>query len=176
MKPNLHINIAIIALLLSVSISAQIKDQNLSYTSFDNNYKQINSIKEKIVVISIFDPDNSNELKKMNELARIYKNSNISFISVSDNLNSNLDKSLKKQILHYQHLSKDENERVFNKYQTGMYKVFPMHIILNKEGEVTYKKKGKRKNIEGKMAKRIDRLLDAYLIAVKSQELKYTSR
>ena len=176
MKTNLHIKIIIIALLVSASIDAQIKDQDLAYISIDNNFKQLNSIKEKIVVISIFNPDNSSELKKMDELAQKYKNSNVSFISVSDNFNGNLDKSLKKQILHYQHLSTDENERVFNKYQTGMYKVFPMHIILNKEGEVTYKKKGKRKNIEGKMAKRIDRLLDAYLIAVKSQELKYTSR
>ena len=161
---------------MSVSIFGQSKGQALSYTSFDNNYEQINGMKEKIIVISIFDPDNSSELIKMIELARKYKNSNVSFISVSDNLNGNLDKSLKEQILHYQHLSKDENERVFNKYQTGMFKVFPMHIILNKEGEVTYKKKGKIKNIEVKLGKRIDRLLDADLNAVNSQELNYTSR
>lgn len=176
MKTSLHIKIIIIAFLVSVSISGQSKDQNLVLTSFTNDYNTLNNYKEEIIVISIFDPDNSNELKIMNELARKYKNSNISFISVSDNLSGNLDKSLKKQILHYQHLSKDENERVFNKYQTGMYKVFPMHIILNKEGEVTYKKKGKIKNIEGKLAKRIDRLLDADLNTVKSQELNYTSR
>jgi len=175
-KTNLHIKIIIIALLVSASIDAQIKDQDLAYISIDNNFKQLNSIKEKIVVISIFNPDNSSELKKMDELAQKYKNSNVSFISVSDNFNGNLDKSLKKQILHYQHLSTDENERVFNKYQTGMFKVFPMHIILNKKGELTYKKKGEIKNIERKLEKRINRLLNTDLSTVKPQELEYTSR
>ncbi len=128
------------------------------------------------MIISIFDYKNLDEIKKLDKLAEKYTDRNVTFISVIDNLNDDMVNSIKKQVLYYQHLSKVENKRVFNTYQTGMYKVFPMHVVLNKKGEVTYKKKGAVNNIEDKLAKRINRLLNTNFNEIKTQELQYTSR
>ena len=40
-----------------------------------------------------------------------------------------------------------------------MYKVYPMHIIIDPEGKISYKRKNALKNIEAKLVKRIDLLL-----------------
>ena len=40
-----------------------------------------------------------------------------------------------------------------------MFKVFPIHVIIDQEGKVSYKRKGTVKNIENKISKKIDALL-----------------
>jgi histone acetyltransferase (RNA polymerase elongator complex component) len=175
-KPNVHIIILLVAFLLSINGIAQSEFRDTALLSVENNYKPSNSFEKKIVVISIFNDNNPEEIKKLDKLAEKYKNSNVSFVSVTDNLNDDEYNFLKNQILHYQHLSKNENKRIFNKYQTGMYKVFPIHVILNKEGEVTFKKKGTVNNIEEKLAKRINRLLKTNPSKIQAQRLQYTSR
>ena len=61
--------------------------------------------------------------------------------------------------MHYQYLPETENERTFNKYQTGAIKIFPIQIITNQQGKVYYIKKGNTKNIKHKLSKRIDKIL-----------------
>jgi len=43
-----------------------------------------------------------------------------------------------------------------------MFKTFPMHIILDQNGEVSFKKKNNMNNIELKLARKIDQLLKHY--------------
>ena len=59
-------------------------------------------------------------------------------------------------------MSAIENDKIFNTHQTGMYKVFTIYIIIDREGDIIYKKKGVTNNIESNLAKRIDKLLENY--------------
>ncbi len=57
-----------------------------------------------------------------------------------------------------------------------MYKVFPIYIIINKDGKIIYKKKGATNNIEDKLAKRIDKLLETKGKDIESKKVQYTVR
>ncbi len=145
-------------------------------TNFDihnlDNYQNNNAIK----VISILDTNDPVALKSMDAFAEKYKDQNIAFIAITDKSYKDLEAALKGEISNYQYLSDNDNKKVFNTYQTGMYKVFPIHIILNKEGEVIFKKKGTVSNIESKLARRIDKLLLNDSDQSNSKEIQYTIR
>ena len=51
-----------------------------------------------------------------------------------------------------------------------------MQIITNPRGEIDYVKKGATKNIEQKLAKRIDKLLMQTPDNINEQELEYTMK
>jgi len=175
---NPNIKMILLALFLSLnSVSSQGIDQNVVYNSSSKSTSHwVNSTNSNIKIISILNENHSAELKKLDHFAAKYKNSNVSFIAVTDKLSDSLSNAIKKEILYYKHLSKNENLKVFNTYQTGMYKVFPIHIILDKEGKIIYKKKGSSNNIEDKLAKRIDRLLDIYGEGSNPEKPEYTVR
>jgi len=176
MKTSLHIAILSLSFFLSTNIHAQSKDQKVELSSLVNKYEVLHNFKENLTVISIFDLENMNEIKELDRLAEKYKNSNVTFIGVTDEISNRLDNTVYNSLLYYRHLSKEENKRIFNKYQTSMYKSFPIHIIINKTGEVVYKKKGTTNNIDQKLAKRIDRLLDTEENEFKPHEFQYSSR
>jgi hypothetical protein len=175
---SLNTKMIFLVLFLSLnSIFSQSLDQNIAYNIPGNNTSHwINSSNSNIKIISILNSDHAVELKKLDHFAAKYKNSNVSFIAVTDKLSDSLSNAIKREIRYYRHLSKNENLKVFNTYQTGMYKVFPIHIILDKEGKIIYKKKGSSNNIEVKLAKRIDKLLLNDSENLKLKEIQYTVR
>lgn len=134
------------------------------------------NIENNIKVISILDTDNYKELKKLDHFAAKYKNRNVTFIVITDKSNDSLYNLNKEGIRYYQFLSENENRKNLNTYQTGMYKVFPTHIVINKEGEIIYKKKGIANNIEDKLSKRIDKLLEMHGKEIIQNELQISVR
>lgn len=161
---------------LSFNLISQVKNQWIIDSSIKGEQFEINNVNNKIKVISILNPDNSDNWKRIDQFAEIYQYKNVSFIAITDKLNDSLSSSIKGEYNYYQHLSAIENKKVFNTHQTGMYKVFPIYIIINKDGKIIYKKKGATNNIEGKLAKRIDKLLVMYGKEIKTQELRYSVR
>ena len=119
----------------------------------------LHQFKDSIIVISILDPKYSNELKKLNKLANKYKTEKVVFIAITDKIDDFTKNILKANLTNYQHLSEEETESTFNTYQTGMYKIYPIQIILNKKRAIIYLKKGLSKNIDKKLAKKIERLI-----------------
>lgn len=176
MKTNLHIVILSLSFLVATNIYAQGNIQKVELTSFVDKFEPLHDLKESVTVISIFDLENQTEIKELDLLAAKYESNNVSFIGVTDQINTKLVNDLYSNLLHYKYLSKKENKKVFNYYQTGMYKTFPIHIIINKTGEVVYKKKGTTNNIDQKLAKRIDRLLDTEEKEYISHQFQYSSR
>ena len=167
----------LLVLFLSLnSVTSQSLDQNVAYISSNKTSQWINASNSNIKIISILNSDHVEKLKKLDHFAAKYKNKNVSFIAVTDKLSDSLSNAIKKEIQYYRQLSKNENLKVFNTYQTGMYKVFPIHIILDKEGKIIYKKKGNSNNIEDKLAKRIDKLLDIYGKESNTEKTEYTVR
>lgn len=165
-----------VAIFISINIIAQNNNQRITFSSNENTYELMNYSEENIIVISIFNIKDPVEIKVLDKLAENYYNDNVTFIAITDKLSDSIVNLVKSKTSHYHHLAKEENNRVFNIYQTGTYKVFPMQIILNKEGKVVYKKKGKTNHIDEKLAKRINKLLDIDSNAINNQELQYTSR
>jgi len=161
---------------LSINLISQVKNQLIIDSSIKGQQFDINNVNKNIKVISILNPDNSDNWKRIDRFAEIYQYKNVSFIAVTDKLNDSLSNSIKSEHNHYQHLSAIENKKVFNTHQTGMYKVFPIYIIINKDGKIIYKKKGATNNIEGKLAKKIDKLLETNGEDIELQKVQYTIR
>lgn len=159
---------------LSFTLISQ--NRNTVFTSLNYSNKQADIINDNLKIISIIDETSMTELKQLDQFASKYRNKNITFIAVTDNLNDSLHISCKDKLQYYQYLSENDNRKILNTYQTGMYKVFPIHVILNKEGKIIYKKKGSTENIRGKLAKRIDKLLNSYPKNSLTQEIEYTIR
>jgi hypothetical protein len=158
MKSYYYINLLI--LFLSINIFAQNKDVKPDVSPFVNERFKLSNFSDQIIVVSIINPNNREEISNLDELAKKYQSSNVVFIAITDDeANDSVVNSLKYQLTHYQYLSEKENERVFNKYQTGVFKIFPLQIVTNKKDEIYYIKKGSTKNIEGKLSKRLDKLL-----------------
>jgi len=170
----------LLILILSVNIYAQNKDAKLEVSPIENESFKFNNISDQIIVISIVNPNNREEISNLDELAKKYQSSNVAFIAITgDEANDSVVNSLKYQLTHYRYLSVKENARVFNKYQTGVFKIFPLQIVTNQKGEIHYIKKGRAKNIDDKLSKRLDKLLltktkeDAPYIAIKSYRNNY---
>lgn len=180
MKTQMKSNIQYISILIVVFLSIDSLAQNKRVKPFvaSSNIENVffNTFQNDIIIISIINPENHQEIAKLDELASRYKSSGLRFIAITDEVNDSIVNSLKYELIHYQYLSSEENERVFNNYQTGNFKVFPMQIIINSEGEIEYMKKGATKNIEEKLAKRIDKLLMQTADKIYGQELQYTMK
>ncbi len=180
MKSYFYYYINLVILFLSINIFAQNKDAKPDVSPLLNESFKFNNFSDQIIVISIFNPNNREEISNLDELAKKYQSSNVAFIAITDDeANDSVVNSLKYQLTHYQYLSEKENERVFNKYETGVFKIYPLQIITNQKDEIHYIKKGRTKNIEDKLSKRLDKLLlaktkqDALHIVVKTYQNDY---
>ncbi len=156
-KRNRQTIIICMAFFSCIYVFAQRKIPETTFSSFENGDVSIISLEGKITIFSIFDVANSVEIKKLDKLAEKYNNA--VFIAVTDEINDSITNSLKTQLLHYRFLSRKENDRIFNTYQTSRFKIFPIQVLINTNGVVKYVKKGKTNKIEKKLAKRIDKLL-----------------
>ena len=161
---------------MSFNLISQVKNQLIPDLSDAKQQLELNNSKNNIQVISILNPDNSDNWERIDHFAGKYQHKNVSFIAVTDKFNNSLNSSIKDKYNYYQHLSAIENDEIFNTHQTGMYKVFPIYIIIDREGEIIYKKKGATNNIESKLAKRIDKLLKIYGKNNELKVLQYTVR
>ena len=161
---------------MSFNLIAQVNNQLISDLSDVKQQLVINNSNNNIQVISILNPNNSENWKRIDHFAEKYQHKNVSFIAITDKFNDSLNSSIRGEYNYHQHLSSIENDKIFNTHQTGMYKVFPIYIIINKEGEIIYKKKGATNNIESKLAKRIDKLLETYGKNNDREVLQYTVR
>ncbi len=179
MKTNFHYYINLVILCISINNFAQNKDVKPEVSPLVNESFKFNNFNDQIIVISIINPNNREEISNLDKLANKYQSSNVVFIAITDEANDSVVSSLKYQLIHYQYLSEKENERVFNKYQTGVFKIFPLQIVTNQKDEIYYIKKGSTKNIESKLSKRLDKLLlakpkqDALYIAEKRYQNDY---
>ena len=175
MKINLQTIVLILMIIFFKRVVAQNDTHQIRDSFLKMEYASIEEFKNSVIVINILDPKNIDEITKLNKLTKKYINHNVVFIVITDSGNERAADYLKQSLLYSQYLTKDENERIFNEYQTGMFKVFPIHILISKTGKVTYKKKGIIKNIDKKLGKRIDILLNEIpLNDVKASTYVYT--
>ena len=144
--------------LLIVAFLGQVNAQNADYMALLN--ENIFAPSDKIIVLNIWNTKFPDEIKVLNTLVEKYKNDNVIFVAITDEDKDIVESFLKNHIFNYQHLNGLEGEKIFNNFQTGVYKVYPMHIIIDQGGEIIYKKKNAVKNIEAKLVKRIDLLLE----------------
>jgi len=175
MKRKTQIISLLLLLSLSVnSIFSQSKTKSMLYSYLVGTNIVVNDFLQNIVVISIVNTQNSPELEKLNSLAKKYESTTISFIAVTDEIiKVEETKLLRSKLTAYKFLSKKENDFIFNTYQTGMYKVFPIQVVLNSHGYVSFKKKGKTKNIEEKLSKKINTLIKMNSYQVKGKIYEY---
>ena len=160
MKRNLQIIIFYMLLLLVVNAYAQTNRQETSFSSLEGEKFSLDQLKSKIVVVIIWNSDYPDQLKTLQNLENNYKNDNIVFLAITEGAARNNSAAfVENNISIYGNITEEEGERIFNEHQKGMFKVFPIHIIINSSGKITYKKKGTVKNIEKKLTKRIDALL-----------------
>lgn len=175
---NSNVQYIIMLIIVFLSINSLAQNKRLKRFAASSNIENVffNALQNDIIIISIINPENHQEIAKLDELASRYQSNGVRFIAITDELNDSIVNSLKYELIHYQYLSSEENERVFNNYQTGNFKVFPMQIITNPRGEIDYLKKGATKNIEQKLAKRIDKLLMQTPVKINQQEFEYTMK
>ena len=146
MKLNLQILGIYITILFSINVNGQSNIKKVAYSAYENKMDLHSKYKGNIVVLSIINHEYLGEIEKLNKLANRYKNENVEFIVITDHNNVNLNTSIIKQFSNYRQLSKKENKKIFNSYQKGMYKVFPIQIIIDTKGELKYKRQGERIN------------------------------
>jgi len=159
MKRVLQIVIISSVLFLTLKVNAQSNVQKLLLTSIENNNMLYNDFEDAIIVISILDLEDSKEIERLSKLAEKYVNNKVVFFVITDENNQHVNSYFKLSHFNLNELAKVDNDIIFNKYQTGMFKVFPIHIVLNPEGKITYKRKGTVKNVEKKLEKKIDAIL-----------------
>ncbi len=143
---------------LILVLSNQVKAQNGDYMSILSEH--IIAPTNKIIVLNIWNTKVPDEIIKLNELKEKYKDDDVVFLAITDEDNYEVDEFLKTHPFEYDQLTGVEGEKIFNLFQTGMYKVYPIHIIIDQNGKVSFKRKSAVKNIEVKLAKKIDLLLD----------------
>lgn len=144
-------------ILLILAFTSLIKAQNADYMALLN--ENIFSPSDKIVVLNIWNTKFPDEIKVLNNLVEKYKNDNVVFVAITDEDEEIVELFLKTHVFNYQHLNGLEGEKIYNNFQTGVYKVYPQHIIIDQNGKVSYKRKNPVKNIEAKLVKKIDLLL-----------------
>ncbi len=145
---------------LCINVSAQNKTPELAFSYLKSKNNSINELKGNIVVINIWSPDYLYEINVLNKLAEKYKDNKVIFLAITDEAYESTIPFLENELFSYQYLAGDEAKKIFDKYQTSMFKTFPIHIIINQEGKIVFKKKGTRRNIEKSIEKRINALLN----------------
>ena len=146
--------------LLIIAFFSQIKAQNADYAALLN--ENIFAPSNKIIVLNIWNTKYPDEIEVLNSLVEKYKNDNVVFVAITDEDKDIVELFLENNIFNYQHLNGADGEKIYNNFQTGVYKVYPQHIILDQNGKISYKRKKAVKNIESKLVKRIDLLLANY--------------
>ena len=159
MKLNLHTTFLFIAFFLFTNAYAQNSYQDVDFSLVNNELFSIDQLKGNVVVINIYNPAYPNSKRIPYEIVDRYKNEKVIFLTITDNPYKSSIAFLENNAISYQSMKGDEAERIFNTYQTSMFKVFPIHVILDQQGKVSYKKKGTVKKIENKITKKIDALL-----------------
>jgi len=166
-----HFPLVLFALVF-FTFSGIVNAQKLNYLSIIGEH--MIATDNKIVVINLWSTKYPNEISKLNELTEHYRDNNVVFLAITDEDKNEVDLFLKKHPFNYSQLTCVEGEKIFNQFQTGMYKVFPMHIIIDQNGMVSYKKKNSIKNIEKKLSKRIDLLLKNNTNKLQKSKYEYT--
>ena len=146
-----------LALLLTV-FSGELLAQNTNYKNLINNY--VTTTTNSVIVLNIWNTKQPDDIDRLNLLTEKYKNEEIIFLAVTDEVQEKVDLFLEEQEFAYQQLSGSEGEKIFNQFQKGMFKEYPIHILINQEGEVNYLKKNSIRKIEQKLTQRIDHLLE----------------
>ena len=159
MKLNLHTTFLYIAFFLFTNVYAQNSYQDVNFSLVNNEIFSLDQLKGNVVVINIYNPSYPNSNKIPHEIVARYKNEKVVFLTITDNPYKSSIAFSENNAINYQTMKGDEAERIFNTYQTSMFKVFPIHVIIDQEGKVSYKRKGTVKNIENKISKKIDGLL-----------------
>ncbi len=150
----------ILVLLIFLLKVGQLYAQDLSSLTMVDS--RIMAANRQIIVINIWDTKSPNEFIKLNSLKKKYEKENVIFLSITDEEDTQVNQFLKNHPFNYDQISSPEREKIFNQFQTGMFKTFPIHIIIDPNGEVSFKKKNNPNNIELKLARRIDQLLKNY--------------
>ncbi|HHC80462.1 MAG TPA: hypothetical protein ENK46_11310 [Flavobacteriia bacterium] len=156
MKAKLLITIAYLYSVMNMTAQDKLAAHKDSYIE-TNTTASIDIFKDYIIVINIWDPNKPQEIEILNQLVEKYKGKKVQFIAITDRISTEIATS--SSVFKYQHLAGEEAEKLFNKYQTGMFKTYPIHIILDKERRVVFKKQRITKNIDKKIAKKLDALL-----------------
>ncbi|GEM_PF-3069135 len=160
MKQNLQIVIFYMVLVFVTNVYSQNISQELSFSSLEEEKFSLDQLKSKIVVVIIWNPEYPDQLKTLQDIENKYKNDSIVFLAITDgDARINSIAFLENNKSNYRNMIEGEGERIFNEHQKGMFKVFPIYIIINPSGKIAYKKKGTVKNIAKKLTKRIDALL-----------------
>jgi hypothetical protein len=144
--------------LLILALSNQVMAQKGDYMPVLREH--IVASNNKIIVLNIWNTKFPDEIVRLNELKEKYKNDDVVFLAITDEDKNEVHEFLETHPFSYDQLIGLEGEKIFNLFQTGMYKVYPMHIIIDQSGKVSFKRKNLVKNIETKLAKKIDLLLD----------------
>ena len=160
MKRVLQIVIICSVLFLTLNINAQSNVRKLLLISIENTNMLYKDLDDAIIVISILDLEDSKEIERLDKLAEKYVNKKVVFFVITDENNQYENSYFKRSHLNLNELAKLDNDVIFNRYQTGIFKVFPIHIVLNPDGKIIYKRKGTVKNVEKKLEKRIDAILN----------------
>lgn len=145
--------------LLGFPIYGQSSNNSIKCYTTNMNEDIIEGNQNKIIVINIWNPDHIKDLYKLNHLVEKYKTSNVVFLAITDDDTEKVSEFLSQNEFNYQHIHKNLGEKIFNQLQTGMFKAYPIHVVIDQKGTVTYIKKKSSKNIEYKLSKRIDQLL-----------------
>lgn len=141
----------------SFNLFSQIKLNENTNIEIMKNYKTIDNFKGNIIVISILNLKNPNEITALRNLSEKFME--VTFIAVIDGLSDTEISQLKEQLKYHVFLSKDENDKIFNTYETGKFKTFPIHILIDTNGTIKYKKKKEINIIEYKLSNRIEKLI-----------------
>jgi len=144
--------------LLILTLTNQVSGQNGDYMPVLSEH--IITPTNKIIVLNIWNTKYPDEIVRLNELKEKYKNDDVMFLAITDEDKNEVHEFLERHPFSYDQLIGLEGEKIFNLFQTGMYKIYPIHIIIDQNGKVSYKRKSVVKNIETKLAKKIDQLLD----------------
>ena len=143
--------------LLIVAFLNQAKAQNADYMALLN--ENIFAPSNKIIVLNIWNTKFPDEINVLNTMVEKYKNDDVIFVAITDEDEEIVELFLQNHSFDYQPMNGAEGEKIHNNFQTGMYKVYPMHIIIDQNGEIVYKRKNATKNIEAKLVKKIDMLI-----------------
>lgn len=143
--------------LLIVAFLGQVKAQNADYMALLN--ENIFAPSNKIIVLNIWNTKFPDEINVLNTMVEKYKNDDVIFVAITDEDEESVELFLQNHSFDYQHMNGAEGEKIYNNFQTGMYKIYPMHIIIDQNGEIVYKRKNATKNIEAKLTKKIDMLI-----------------
>lgn len=151
----------IITTLLFVWNANLVAQTNLVPTNNVVVTKEITEFKDQILVINIWNSKKQNikDVQKLNALVEKYKNKQVRFLAIQDYetlVNNNIKYGI---AFKYQHYTGIHANKIFDRFQTGMYKVYPIHIIINQKGKVVFNKHKYSKNIDKKISKKLNALL-----------------